>query len=412
MSEILSRTAPDQLDYNCTPCAVQRIRTLSMSRVAISLPIDNVSLKPMFDPQSRQVPIGHHVEEYLLILGVVWSGRKWWRVRTALKSHVATRFHVTCFARSLSSCGLQCTLCNQSLAEFSRSSSFSACSLFPRSIIDVDRPPHQSWVEFSGSSCWVSTTSRDASVLLLPSNWPATPVWTVERPPDGVVSFSCGTFFRVGSWMVVRLLLEHGGPFACSTLRFTSMSPVFECAHDGGGCCSFPSLFMVFEMSAPFGGLRCWASHSSGRISGTSSDPTWLVHPGPIKPHGTSYGWGDPLVTAPGSGTQSWLLCPLSTQQDLVNQFLQRTILVVHCSGHYWLSDHPFPNIFSPVFSCSGIAETRFVGRGRSSAIGFAGEMCPPTHTWSIKCVVDGPVWVAFRWQNQSSSRSESIRPT
>ena len=37
-------------------------------------------------------------------------------------------------------------------------------------------PPFQSWVEFDGASCWVSSTSRDTSVPLLPSNWPASPV--------------------------------------------------------------------------------------------------------------------------------------------------------------------------------------------------------------------------------------------
>ena len=34
-------------------------------------------------------------------------------------------------------------------------------------------------------------------------------------------------------------------------------------------------------------------------------------HPGPIEPHGRLYGWGDPPITAPSNGTQSWLLCPL-----------------------------------------------------------------------------------------------------
>ena len=66
-------------------------------------------------------------------------------------------FLVTCLARSLSSCGLQCPLCNQSLAEFSRSSSFSASCLFHGCMIDVDRPSTKD--EFSGSS-------RDASVPL------------------------------------------------------------------------------------------------------------------------------------------------------------------------------------------------------------------------------------------------------
>ena len=32
---------------------------------------------------------------------------------------------------------------------------------------------------------------------------------------------------------------------------------------------------------------------------------------GPLSRMGRLYGWRDPPVTAPGSGTQSWLLCPL-----------------------------------------------------------------------------------------------------
>ena len=50
-------------------------------------------------------------------------------------------FHVACLVRSFSSCELQCPLCNQSLAEFSRSASFFASSLFHGCMIDVDRSP-------------------------------------------------------------------------------------------------------------------------------------------------------------------------------------------------------------------------------------------------------------------------------
>ena len=82
---ILIQTALYQLVF-VVRCAVQRIRALSMSRVAILLPIDNVSLMmqkfraPIAAWISSQcltlspvrVPIGH-VDE---ILGIVWSARK------------------------------------------------------------------------------------------------------------------------------------------------------------------------------------------------------------------------------------------------------------------------------------------------------------------------------------------------
>ena len=38
--------------------------------------------------------------------------------------------------------------------------------------------------------------------------------------------------------------------------------------------------------------------------------PTWFSH-GPLSNMGPLYGWGSPPVTPPGSGSQSWLFCPL-----------------------------------------------------------------------------------------------------
>ena len=49
--------------------------------------------------------------------------------------------HVVCLARSFSSCGVDCPFCNQSLAEFARSSSFMASSLFHGCMVDLDRTP-------------------------------------------------------------------------------------------------------------------------------------------------------------------------------------------------------------------------------------------------------------------------------
>ena len=122
-------------------CAVPRIQALSMSRVAISLPINTHA---EVSCSSIEVPFCHQA------------------------------FHVTCLARSFSSCGFQCPLCIILCVQFVPWV-HDRCGPHP-----VGFPPRPETPVFS-------------------SNWPATPVWTVERPPDGVVSISCGTFFRVDS---------------------------------------------------------------------------------------------------------------------------------------------------------------------------------------------------------------------
>ena len=49
--------------------------------------------------------------------------------------------HTVCLARSFSSHGVDCPFCNQSLADFARSSSFLASSLFHGRMVDFDRAP-------------------------------------------------------------------------------------------------------------------------------------------------------------------------------------------------------------------------------------------------------------------------------
>ena len=38
--------------------------------------------------------------------------------------------------------------------------------------------------------------------------------------------------------------------------------------------------------------------------------PIWFLH-GPVSTMGRLYGWGESPITPPGSGSQSWLFCPL-----------------------------------------------------------------------------------------------------
>ena len=97
----------------------------------------------------------------------------------------------------------------------------------------------------------------------------------------------------------------------CSALRFPSVSPVFDFAHHGGGCCSFPTLVLVFEMPALFGGPCCsvW-SLPVLRVNQWHFQRHHEISPPRGTIEGRLYG-RDPPITTPGSGTQSWLPCPL-----------------------------------------------------------------------------------------------------
>ena len=53
----------------------------------------------------------------------------------------ASGLHVTCFACSFSSRGVDCSFCNQSLAEFAKSASVLASYVFHGCVVDVDVPP-------------------------------------------------------------------------------------------------------------------------------------------------------------------------------------------------------------------------------------------------------------------------------
>ena len=69
------------------------------------------------------------------------------------------RLHVTCFVRSFSSRGVDCPFCNQSIAEFARSSSFLASSLFHGCLVDFDEFP----------------SNRRNNSLVLPPGFPRLP---------------------------------------------------------------------------------------------------------------------------------------------------------------------------------------------------------------------------------------------
>ena len=75
--------------------------------------------------------------------------------------------HVVCLARSFSSRGVDWPFCNQSLAEFARSSSFMASSLFHGCMVDLDRTP----------------SNLGLNSMVLPNGFP--------RPPDSLAVLCC-----------------------------------------------------------------------------------------------------------------------------------------------------------------------------------------------------------------------------
>ena len=183
-------------------------------------------------------------------------------------------FYVTCLARSFSSCGLQCPFCNQSLAEFSRYSSFSASSLFHGCMIDVNRSP----------------TNRGLNSMVLLAGFPPrpeTPVFFCCRrigpPPqfepsnDHRMEWSPSPVAHSEEWAAGWLCVgcSRTVDLSDAPLRFTAMSPVFECAHDGGGCSRFAALVLVF---APRVHCAAWDASMVGEIPLSQHQGAGLSH--------------------------------------------------------------------------------------------------------------------------------------
>ena len=128
--------------------------------------------------------------------------------------------HTICLARSFSSRGVDCPFCNQSLAEFARSSSFLASSLFHGCMVDLDRPPSNQISNFWMTVGWSG---------LLFTRQPMAPrhgslsgsASLVERP------LRCLTFLH---WTQHRVLSVPFQPPSCLTdplaAQFVSVSPV------------------------------------------------------------------------------------------------------------------------------------------------------------------------------------------
>ena len=208
--------------------------------------------------------------------------------------------HTVCLARSFSSRGVDCPFCNQSLADFARSSSFLASSLFHGCMVDLDRAP----------------SNQAIDSLIVPDDFPPSPpiyplcCTRVGGPPD---------FEPLDDRRMEWSPLHPSSPGA------TSWVPQWVCR----SCGASTSLFDIPPLDAASCPLCSTSSaivfdRPSGRAvrfcvpcqrvvsspPSTSDAPDWFSH-GPLSNFESLYGWGSSRPSPPGSGTQSWLFCPL-----------------------------------------------------------------------------------------------------
>ena len=215
--------------------------------------------------------------------------------------HSLLRTYVSCLSRSLSSCGLRCPYCNQDLSEFAASSSFHAASVFHECIGGRQCSTIQSWPQFDDVASWVPSRSSDCVFLLLPSPWTSTLVCSLVRSQDGVVTcprpkFRCvGTSVDLCAVFQIHQFLQ--GVLSTHVLSVPRLSIWWLIAPSMPGGCGvssarrqdFPPQSVTME---------------------STPDPNWFTH-GPLASLGSLYGSGSPPVTQPGTGSQSWLFCPL-----------------------------------------------------------------------------------------------------
>ena len=219
--------------------------------------------------------------------------------------------HTVCLARSFSSRGVDCPFCNQSLADFARSSSFLASSLFHGHMVDLDRAP----------------SNHAIDSLVVPDGFPL---------PPPIHPLCCN---RVGGPPEFEPLDDRRmewSPLHPSTDGATSWVPQWVCR----SCGASTSLLDIPPLDAVSCSLCSAASaivfdRPSGRAVRfcvpcqrvVSHDSTFAIqwhplhHPVVTRPIGSRMvlfrvsihcmGGVRAAPVSPGSGTQSWLFCPL-----------------------------------------------------------------------------------------------------
>ena len=155
--------------------------------------------------------------------------------------------------------------------------------------------PHQSWVEFHGASCWVSSTSRDTSVPLLPSNGPP----EFEPSKDRRMEWSPSPVAHSSEWAAEWLCvgcsrtvdLSHVPPSGSPPCPSVRMCPrwwwMLQLPSIGSGVRDVSAVWRLVLLSHPFLRVNQWHFQRPHVIG---------------SPRGRLYGWGVPLSQPQAAG--------------------------------------------------------------------------------------------------------------
>ena len=206
--------------------------------------------------------------------------------------------HTVCLDRFFSSRGVDCPFCNQSLADFARSSSFLASSLFHGCVVDLDRAPSHQAIDSLVTIFLLHLQSilsvAPVSVALPSSNLWMTVVWKGHlftrpfmAPRRGFLSGSVA-------------LVEHPFRFLTS-LHWIQIRALSVLLHPPS-CLTDPLAAQCVSASP----VSVWCPLHYPPVT------RWIGSRMVLSRVSTHYnGWGSSRSSPPGSGTQSWLFCPL-----------------------------------------------------------------------------------------------------
>ena len=164
-------------------------------------------------------------------------------------------------------------------------------------------------------------SNRGSNSLVVPTGFPAPPAGyvflccphvgpypTFEQLQDRRMEWS--PLFASGAWSPQWLCRQ-----CCRTVGDPPSFPRVSCSRCGEQCTVFVTDFSSGDsgMWCPSCQLRTECVSPQSRLALQDCErpqPNWFTH-GPLSTFGHLYGWGAVPISPPGSGSQSWLLCPL-----------------------------------------------------------------------------------------------------
>ena len=152
--------------------------------------------------------------------------------------------------------------------------------------------------------------------------------WTsVFHPIVASIRFYC----QLGSQPLLRLCLSSVA--IAMDLHLSLLFQVPVCGHLGGSVCSVPERWIhqfcqgVLSTHCAVDARWMWCFQCQRRqdfplqsvTMESTPDPNRFTH-GPLASLGSLHGWRSPPVTQPGTGSQSWLFCPLISLELLATE--------------------------------------------------------------------------------------------